>query len=92
LFIVLEGHRLTFHNVNAFWNKIELNRKLQDQLQAAEVVAFLVALISWRLLIRFFLSMQVEATSSLINITKETFATTIGNVHSAVENVNDTLV
>ncbi|CAG8562232.1 11834_t:CDS:2 [Paraglomus brasilianum] len=69
LFIVLEGHRLTFHNVNAFWNKIELNRKLQDQLQAAEV----------------------EATSSLINITKEAFATTIGNVHSAVENVNDTL-
>ncbi|CAG8607048.1 5481_t:CDS:2, partial [Paraglomus occultum] len=34
---------------------------------------------------------EVEATSSLINITKETFATTIGNVHSAVENINDTL-
>ncbi|CAG8587155.1 807_t:CDS:2 [Paraglomus occultum] len=34
---------------------------------------------------------NVEAISPLINITKETFATIIGNVHSAVENVNDTL-
>ncbi|CAG8616063.1 4450_t:CDS:10, partial [Ambispora leptoticha] len=33
------GHRDTFCDVNAFWNKIELNRRLQDQLQTAEVEA-----------------------------------------------------
>ncbi|CAG8522105.1 7040_t:CDS:2 [Paraglomus occultum] len=62
------GHRDTLCDVNAFWNKIELNRQLQDQSQTAEV----------------------EATSSLISVSKKTFATTIRNVHSAVENVNDT--
>ncbi|RIA92675.1 hypothetical protein C1645_820421 [Glomus cerebriforme] len=34
---------------------------------------------------------NVEATSLLISISAKTFATTIGNVHSAIENVNDTL-
>ncbi|POG79826.1 hypothetical protein GLOIN_2v1765169 [Rhizophagus irregularis DAOM 181602=DAOM 197198] len=63
------GHRDTFCNVNAFWNKIELNGQLQDQLQTAEI----------------------EAVSSLISVSKKTFATTIRNVHSAIENVNDTL-
>ncbi|CAG8704777.1 11808_t:CDS:2, partial [Acaulospora morrowiae] len=63
------GHRDTFCDVNAFWNKIELNRRLQDQLQTAEV----------------------EATSSLISVSAKTFATTIRNVHSAIENVNDSL-
>ncbi|CAB4485621.1 unnamed protein product [Rhizophagus irregularis] len=63
------GHRDTFCDVNAFWNKIELNGQLQDQLQTAEI----------------------EAVSSLISVSKKTFATTIRNVHSAIENVNDTL-
>ncbi|KAG9295802.1 hypothetical protein G9A89_009031 [Geosiphon pyriformis] len=62
-------HRNTFRDVNAFWNKIELNEQLQDQLQAAEV----------------------EATSSLISISTKTLTTTIGNIHSAIKNVNDTL-
>ncbi|CAB4485620.1 unnamed protein product [Rhizophagus irregularis] len=64
-----KGHRDTFCDVNAFWNKIELNGQLQDQLQTAEI----------------------EAVSSLISVSKKTFATTIRNVHSAIENVNDTL-
>ncbi|CAG8463275.1 4620_t:CDS:10 [Acaulospora morrowiae] len=33
------GHRDTFRGVNAFWNKIELSRRLQDRLQTAEVKA-----------------------------------------------------
>ncbi|PKB97555.1 hypothetical protein RhiirA5_384575 [Rhizophagus irregularis] len=67
--VYLMGHRDTFCDVNAFWNKIELNGQLQDQLQTAEI----------------------EAVSSLISVSKKTFATTIRNVHSAIENVNDTL-
>ncbi|CAG8589648.1 13888_t:CDS:10, partial [Cetraspora pellucida] len=66
---LLFGHRNNFRDVNAFWNKIELNGRLQDQLQTA---AF-------------------EATNSFISISKKTFATTMGNVRSAIENVNDTL-
>ncbi|CAG8707087.1 11625_t:CDS:10, partial [Funneliformis mosseae] len=59
-----------FLDVNAFWNKIELNKQLQNQLQTAGVV---------------------EATSSLISIFIKTFVTAIENVHSAIENINDTL-
>ncbi|CAI2192050.1 11653_t:CDS:2, partial [Funneliformis geosporum] len=34
----------------------------------------------------------IEATSSFISISTKTFETTMGNVKSALENVNDTLL
>ncbi|CAG8763097.1 4484_t:CDS:2, partial [Acaulospora colombiana] len=41
LYLLSAGHRDTFCDVNVFWNKIELNRRLQDQLQTAEVIVYL---------------------------------------------------